>query len=283
MIDAISPPFWVGLARASAGALLFSLPMMMTMEMWSLGPTSSPLSMAVLLLVTMPMLVGLATVSGFEEPDGWTGAVVDAFVAYAVGWATSFLILSVLAVMDVMVMSLGEIIGVISIQAVPASVGAMLAASQFVQGDDGDSDKIHDDEGARYPTTKTYFRELFIMAIGALFLALNVAPTEEMVLVAFKMTAVHACVLMLLSLAIMHGFVFVVKFRGQEAIPEEQSAWGVFFRFTIPGYAIALLISLFCLWAFDSTTHTGLDEIAIMTTVLGLPAAVGASAARLIL
>ncbi|TWT56492.1 TIGR02587 family membrane protein [Allorhodopirellula solitaria] len=282
MIDNQTKRFWIGLARAVAGALLFSLPMMLTMEMWSIGPTSSPLQMGALLSMTFPILFGLAKLSGFEEPEGWAGTAVDAFVAYAVGWLTTFMILSVFAVLNVATMPLSELIGVISIQTIPASIGAVLAASQLGGHTDSDDEiQTNDDDGAH--TTREYFRELFVMAIGALFLAFNVAPTEEMVLVAFKMTAWHGCLVMLLSLMIMHGFVFKVKFHGQKPIPQEQSAWSVFLRFTIPGYAIALLVSLFCLWSFGSTANTAIDEVVMATTVLGLPAAVGASSARLIL
>ncbi len=275
--------FAIGLARAAAGALLFSLPMMLTMEMWALGPTSSPERLAILVLMTLPMLCGLAKLSGFEKPVGWIGAVVDALVAYAVGWTTSFLILSVFAILNAATMSLSEVMGVVSIQAVPASIGAVLAASQFGDNEDTEHDQMDDDDCGTVRPTLGYFRELFVMATGALFLVLNIAPTEEVMFVAFKMTAWHACILIVLSLTIMHSFVFVVKFRGQEVIPDEQSEWSVFFRFTIPGYAVAMFVSLFCLWSFGSTTDTSPDEVALLVTVLGLPAAVGASSARLIL
>ncbi len=273
--------FLVGLARASAGALLFSLPMLLTMEMWSIGATASPLRMAILHLVSLPALYGLAKFSGFEKQDGFVGLAVDVFVAYAVGWTVSVAILSSLALLDITDMSVIEIFGNVAVQTVSASIGAVFASSQL--GTSEDSDEADDTDRAGPIQQSGYFRELFIMAAGALFLALNVAPTEEILLVAFKMSAWHAIVLTGLSLAIMHAFVFVVKFRGQEDVPEEQSAWSVFLRFTIPGYAIALLVSLFCLWSFGTTTSTSSDEVAMATAVLGLPAALGAASARLIL
>lgn len=278
--------FLTGLARAASGSLLFSLPMLLTMEMWSLGATADPVRMGVLHLMTLPTLFGLAKFSGFEEPIGVVGTLVDALVAYAVGWSVSVLILLVMSLINFREMAFGEIFGVIAIQTVPASIGAVLAASQLGNRDESETSEdsnADDDSDASVYSTKAYFRELFIMAAGALFLALNVAPTEEMVLIAYRMTAWHALVLSFASIAVMHAFVFAVKFRGQEAIPEDHSAWSVFLRFTIPGYAIALLVSLFCLWSFGSTTETGAEEVAMASAVLGLPAAVGASAARLIL
>jgi uncharacterized membrane protein len=52
--------FAVGLARAFGGALVFSLPLLMTMEMWWLGFAMDRLRLALLLAVQLPLLVGLA-------------------------------------------------------------------------------------------------------------------------------------------------------------------------------------------------------------------------------
>ena len=57
----------IGVARAFGGALLFSLPILMTMEMWTLGFAMDRLRLAVLMLGLLPILIGLAYYSGFEE------------------------------------------------------------------------------------------------------------------------------------------------------------------------------------------------------------------------
>ena len=124
---------------------------------------------------------------------------------------------------------------------------------------------------------------MFLMVVGALFLAFNVAPTEEMILLAYKMTKWHAIALVVVSLLVMHAFVYSIEFRGQAAVPEGASNWSIFFRFTVAGYALALLISLYVLWTFGRTDGTAIAPIVQMTVVLGFPAAVGAAAARLVL
>ncbi|HMO42629.1 MAG TPA: DUF2391 family protein, partial [Phenylobacterium sp.] len=58
--------FLIGLARAFAGALIFSLPMLMTMEMWELGFYMSPARLALMLVLTLPILVGLSRFGGFR-------------------------------------------------------------------------------------------------------------------------------------------------------------------------------------------------------------------------
>lgn len=266
--------FGIGLARAFGGAILFSLPLLMTMEMWHLGFYMDRFRLALFLILAIPMLALLSYYAGFEETFNWKEDVLDAFGAYAVGFITSAFMLFLFAVIEVG-MTADEIIGKISLQAIPAAIGAMLARSQL--GDDKAEDR-GDGPSAQYGG------EIFLMAVGALFLAFNVAPTEEMILIAYRMTEWHAAALMIVSLTIMHAFVYAVEFRGQEAsIPPGTPFWSVFLRFTVVGYAVALLISLYVLWTFGRTEGTSVEEIMITTVVLGFPAALGAAVARLIL
>ena len=119
------------------------------------------------------------------------------------------------------------------------------------------------------------------MAAGALFLAFNVAPTEEMVLIAYMMGTWQTFALAVASLLLLHTFVYTVGFGGQENYGG--GFFSVLLRFTIAGYAIALLVSLYVLWTFGRTDSVGLFVIAQMTIVLGFPAALGAALARLII
>ncbi|HEV2129601.1 MAG TPA: DUF2391 family protein, partial [Longimicrobiaceae bacterium] len=78
--------FAVGLARAFGGALIFSLPMLMTMEMWWLGFYMDRFRLALFMSLIIPLLVGLSYYAGFEETFSLKNDLVDAFVAYAVGF-----------------------------------------------------------------------------------------------------------------------------------------------------------------------------------------------------
>jgi putative integral membrane protein (TIGR02587 family) len=283
MGQAVSSHFGLGFARAVGGGVIFALPLLMTMEMWSLGYSMHPMRLALLLVVNVPLLVGLSHFSGFEETFDWLDDTVDAFVAYAVGFVVSALMLALFGVLTTDATPF-EVVSVVAIQAVPTSIGALLAESLFggehmvEQGTEGRRD------GApleRRPAT--YRSQLFIMAAGALFLALNLAPTEEMPMIAYMMRDWQVLVLVALSLLAMHAFVYAVKFRGQEEVPEGASASSVFLRFTVVGYAIALLISAYILWTFGRFDDLSGFELVTTTVVLGFPAALGAAAARLIL
>jgi uncharacterized membrane protein len=68
--------FLRALARAFGGALLFALPLLMTMEMWQLGSTMPPLRLALFLGVMFPLLGALAYYAGFEKRLGWRDALL---------------------------------------------------------------------------------------------------------------------------------------------------------------------------------------------------------------
>lgn len=267
--SAPSRNFAVGLGRAFGGALLFGLPLLMTMEMWALGFAMDRLRLVLLLLSALPLLVGLSYYGGFEETPSLREDVRDALIAVLVGTASSAALLALFGAIGPG-RTADEIVGAIALQAAPASVGALLARSQLGGGE-------------REKKDPPYFGELFLMAVGALFLSLNIAPTEETVLIAAKMTPARGIGLALLSLAVMHAFVYVVEFHGQHARPQGHSFLAVFLRFTVVGYALALLMSVYMLWLFGRLDGTAPAEAALIAVALAFPASVGAAAARLIL
>lgn len=263
----------VGVARAFGGALLFSLPILMTMETWSLGFTMDRLRLALLMLALLPILIGLAYYSGFEDNTRVHDAVLDAFVAIAVTTLMAALFLAIFGVLGAKA-DANAWIGKIALQAVPGSIGALLAQSQFGRGAQ-ESGKKRRESGD--------FGEFFFMCAGALFLAANIAPTEEVVVIAHMMSPWHSLMLALLSLALMHTFVYTVEFRGQHDRPSERSIANVFVKFSLVGYALALAISAYICWTFGRFDGLSLEEIVQATIVLGFPAAIGAATARLVL
>lgn len=271
--DQAEESFARGLARAYGGAVLFSLPLMMTMEMWWLGFYMNPLRLALLIVVLIPVLVALSHIAGFEETFEWRDDLLDSLVAYAVGFSAGAVMLVLFSVVDAG-MSWREIVGKISLQAVPGSIGAMLAQSQL--------GGAKASRPAARRRTERYTQEVFLMGIGSLFLAFNVAPTEEMVLISYKMTEWDAVLLALLSLVIMHAFVYAVQFSGQHR-RRPGARLSPLLSYTVVGYALALLISLYVLWTFGRTENVSAEQAVMMMLVLGFPAAIGAAAARLIL
>lgn len=258
-----------GLSRAFGGALIFVFPLLMTMEMWELGLHMVPLRMALFLVLSLPLLFGLAYYAGFRRAKGWIDDLLDALAAFAVGFVVSLAILSLFGLIDG-TEPLQVNVGRVALAAVPAGMGAVLARKQFA-GSGGDRGK--DDHVA------SYRGELFLMAAGSLLLAFNVAPTEEMVLISYIMNVGHTVALAGVSLLLLHLFVYRLGFAGQEAHEGHVRA---FLEFTLPGFAIALTVSLYVLWTFGRLDGLAPVEVVSTMIVLGFPASLGAALARLV-
>ena len=257
--------------RAAAGALLFSLPMLMTMELWHIGVYIERWKLLLFLFSSFPLLIVLSRLIGFEKTSGWSDAIRDCLVAVGISFATCSAILFLLGVLS-SDLHPDSLTGAVAVQLVPASIGALLARSQLgVQ-------KEEDRE-----TQESYSRELFLMAVGALFLAFNVAPTEETLLISFRITYLHALAIVIVSLLIMHGFVFSLGFAGGSELSGDLTTPRAFLFFTLPGYLISALLSLYLLWIFGSLDGLTPGPISKAVVVQALPASIGAAAARLIL
>jgi putative integral membrane protein (TIGR02587 family) len=262
----------VGFTRAFAGALIFALPMMMTMEFWQLGFTMSQLKLALLFVVMLPLLTGLSWIGGFEPTSTLGDDFVDALVAVAIAALMSVAVLWLFGIIR-WDMPLSEIVGKLALQTFAGSFGAILARSQL-SGQAGEPKK---ERRNWYPAG------LIVMGAGALFLGLNVAPTEEVIVLSYKMDVWQLLTLAAGTLVLMHAFVYFAGFRGApEAVPGATFV-SQFARYTVVGYALSLVIGLYLLWTFGRTEGTGLGEIVSACIVLGFPNAVGAAASRLIL
>lgn len=265
-----------GLARAFAGAILFGLPLLMTMEMWSMGLYLHPLRLLLFIALNFLVLVFLSRFGGFERTSNLREDVIDALAAYAVGIISSTVILAMFGLLAA-AMPFDEIVGMIAIQSVPASFGAMIARKQL-----SGAEEEEDEDAELAMRSAGYGGQLFLMLAGALFFAFNLAPTEEMILIGFKMGAGHAAVLMLASLVLLHLLVFRVGLAGQEEAPEGYGVVRRLLIFTVPGYAIALVVSLYVLWTFGRVDGNDLSTVVGAVVVLGFPAAIGAAIARLV-
>lgn len=281
MITLSSPnsEYAIGLARAFGGAIIFGLPLLMTMEMWSLGFTAQPARLNLFLISNLVVLVGLSRFGGFERTSSFSQDVLDALAASGVGVIASAAVLGLFGLLDAD-MPAGQFVGMVAIQSVPASFGAMLARRQLSAKDSGDATC---EKNSRSAHPASYGSQLFLMMAGALFLAFNVAPTEEMVLIGLKMTPWHSVAGVFASLAILHALVFAVGFAGQERAPEGYGVGRTFVAYTIPGYGIALLVSFYVLWTFGRADGGEISVVAGALIVLGFPASVGAAIARLVI
>lgn len=259
-----------GLARGIGGALIFGIPMLMTMELWDMGHTMDRSRVALLLLLFIPLLMGVAHRIGFEKSFGWRDDLRDAFIALGIGIGTSMTVLLLFGSIE-FGMTVNEWIGTLALQGVSAALGALLGRSQFGR------DAPDDEEQA----LSGYFGTLFLMLIGAMFLSLSVAPTEEMLLISYRMSPWQGIGLILLSLLVMQAFISSETYEDGKSFTR---IWvECLLRRTLAGYAMSVLLSVYVLWTFGRFDGLGFTASLMAAIVLAFPASVGAAAARLIL
>lgn len=261
----------VALGRALAGATIFSLPLLMTMEMWWLGFYLEPWRLGQFILANMVLLFFLSRVAGFEESHNALDDLLDALAAYAVAALVALVLLYVIGAVRPP-MTGGEVAGMIAIQAFPASFGAMIGAKLL-----GEGEAIERQEHWR----RTYTGRLFLMLAGAMFLSFTLAPTEEMILIAYQIAAWQGVVLVVASIAALHAILYLVGFAGQDLRSESGLVAGLL-RHSLPGYAIALGACLYVLWSFGRVDGSDSFQVAKSLAVLGFPAAIGAGIARIV-
>lgn len=268
---------FINLGRANAGAILFSFPLLMTMEMWRLGFSISGYRFALFILLTLPLMFGLSYYDGFEDTQTFVEDIRETFIAYFVGFVISAVLLYLFGVIK-WEMSADEIVGKVTLQAAVAGIGAMFTQSLLgpnsatVQTAEKHKRRLH------------YSGQLFLTAAGALFLSMSVAPTEEMSLISYQMNYWQVLGLAVLTIGVMHAFVSAADQKRQKhRLVDKASHRHLFFRLTLVSYAVVLLISFYILWTFGSIEGMGIAEQLKVAVVLGFPAAVGGGASRLII
>lgn len=261
------------LALGAGGALLFALPLLMTMEMWQLGFGIERWRLLLLFLLCLPMLLGLSYFAGFEATFHWRDEVLDTFAALAIGILLAAAVLLLLGALKAD-QGPSEVIGKIALCAIPGAMGALLAGKQFSSARE---------DIAPASSRGAYGEELFTMMVGALFLAFNIAPTDEVPIIAHQMDMGRTLLLVVLSLLLLHVTVYELGLPGQDLRKQGGGFVRTFLSFSVPGYAIGLLTSAYVLWTFGRLDGVSLGEAVSMMVTLGLPAALGCATARLVI
>jgi putative integral membrane protein (TIGR02587 family) len=265
----------LGLARGFGAAIIFSIPMLMTMELWWLGFYMDRLRLAIAALLMLPLLVALSHFVGLRPKGGLVVTILDAVTGYGIGLIAAAAVLLLIGVVTIQ-MAPREIIGKVVLLGLAASFGSMLGQSQL-GSQAGQQEQKGKKQGAGW------IGEMFFMMAGAIYLSLTVAPTVEMIKVPFNMTPWHALALVVVSILLMHAFVYALEFKGAAPEPKNTPWWSLLIRYTLPGYVIATAVAAYLLWTFGRFENFDLYWMLMYSVALGFPASVGAAAGRLIL
>jgi putative integral membrane protein (TIGR02587 family) len=271
------------LLRGMAGGLIIGIPLLYTMEVWWIGMYVSDWRLIGFLAVTLLINAGLNHASGFsEEHDIWSD-IRNSVTALGISTLISALVLLLISAIP-HGFSLSATIGKIALGAIPVSIGFSVANTQFAgrsgRGEEQASEQQGgDDERQR---ARVDLLDIGITIAGAAVFVFAVAPTEEIIKITARTTGFHWAALVLFTLALTYGMVFVADFAGsqerqfrgllQHPIPE-----------TLLAYTFSVGVGLLLLFFFGrDEVFMSVSNVVGHATVIGLPAAVGGAAGRII-
>jgi putative integral membrane protein (TIGR02587 family) len=255
--------------RAVGGGLVIGLPLLYTMEVWFHGFILPWWKLLLLLAITLIIVLAYNSIAGFRRERTYWELAVDSVATIGLGIVVAFVALVVLGRIDANT-SLRDAAGKVALESIPIAIGASVAATQLSGGGNGQS------SGAIGP-----FHRLLVGAGGALLFALNVAPTEEPVMLGIDAEPWLLLLVMGGTLVLTMVLVFYADFGGRRSARGE-SVLDHPISETITGYAVSLAVCLFLLWSFGRTDGTSVQAIAGMTVMLAVIAAVGAAIGRLL-
>jgi putative integral membrane protein (TIGR02587 family) len=270
------------LVRAFSGGMIFGVPLLYTMEVWHLGANTSPPRLLAGLLLAVILVFFLVRIQGFWSMPArrFVDALVQTVQAVGIALVSVALVLLVLRQLT-WPMPLADAAGRIIVEAAPFAVGAGIA-SAAVRGSADDMPEQHARQADRQVARST-MQDVGATAIGALFIGLSIAPTDEIPTLAAAVAAPWLLGIMALSLLISYTIVFASGFLDEH---KRRSQLGLLQRpvtETLAAYLVALAVSAAMLWYFENIAFDApLDETLSRVLILGLPAAVGGSAGRLV-
>lgn len=282
-------------ARAAAGGMLFGVPLLYTMEVWWIGSSTTPQRMLVVLGLTFLLVLVLNRTSGFRATKDvkLADALVDSVEALAIALVCVAAILILIREIT-WATPLLENVGKIVYEATPFAIGVGLARN-FLRGNRTEDPAGDEEDGAGggdggqrggkkpEPMINATVADVGATMIGALFIAFNIAPTDEVPMIAAGLSAPRQLAVMATSLVISYVIVFEAGFSNQE---QRRAQTGILQRpltETVASYLLALGVAALLLWFFQRMTGPQANEFVVaQVIVLGLPAAIGGAAGRLV-
>jgi putative integral membrane protein (TIGR02587 family) len=290
-MSAGQPNVWraegIDVVRAVSGGLLFGVPLLYTMEVWWTGTHTEPHQMLVLLALLAVPVFALNRTAGFRSSadSRRVDAVADSIETIAIGLVTTSLVLTLLREIDAE-SSVEVALGKTVYESIPFCLGIGFAR-HFLSGERADSTDEPSggghDPGSRSRVggrTPGVLADLGASSLGAAFVALSIAPTDEVPLIASAMSPAWLLVMVAASLLASYGIVFVAGFTRQDARHAHQGAFQRPTTETVVCYLISLAVAFVLLWMFQRGVEPWTDVLN-RVVVLGFPAAIGGAAGRL--
>ena len=286
-------------ARGIAGGLLFSLPLLYTMEMWEMGVVAEPGRLLIGLGVGFLLLLGYNRYAGLRCDAGRAEVVIDSVEELGLGLLLAAGVLWLIGSIDEGT-RMPELMGKVVIEGLAVAIGVSVGTAQLggeapgvVDDENDENDENDDDEacaGKRQPANAIdparhpawFTGQLTLATCGAVLVAANVAPTEEIEAIARTLSIGQQLGITGLTVAIGVLVLYSSDFRGSRDHVLFNARTDVLFG-ALATYLVSMLAAAALLWFFGRFDANGPAFCLAETIVLGLPTAIGASAGRLLL
>ncbi|MBD2449604.1 TIGR02587 family membrane protein [Nostoc sp. FACHB-152] len=269
--------------RGICGGFLFGVPLLYTMEVWWVGSLAKPQLIMMAIAVTFIVVFLLNRTEGFRKRRHTLRpyeALTDSVEAIAIGIVCSSFVLFLLREIT-LESPLQEALGKIVFESVPFALGVALA-NQFLGDNQNSTPEPNNSPKYRQNGLRATFDDLGATLIGATVIAFNIAPTDEISMLAAANSPPGLLAMIAASLIISYGIVFQAGFSDQQKRRQQK---GIFQRpssETIMSYLVSLVASAFMLWFFQKLTFDDPWRMWLEHTILlGLPATIGGAAGRL--
>jgi putative integral membrane protein (TIGR02587 family) len=202
--------------------------------------------------------------------------VIDSVEEMGLGLVVAAIVLFLLGQLETD-MHAYEIVGKVTVEAMTVAIGISVGTSQL----GGDNQRQKGGAEASAKEEVTFRGQIVIAACGAMLFAANIAPTEEIVMIASEARIPNVLGLAALSILVTASILYYIEFTGAGRFVQADGVVSVLVG-TVVTYAVALVVSAAVLWFFGRFDEALITCVA-QTVVLGLAASLGASAGRLLL
>ena len=259
--------------RGVIGGLLFSLPLLYTMEVWWTGFIASPEKLLVFIVFTFLLLMGYNRYAGMRKGATLKDILHESVEEITLGFIVAFLFLLLIDKINFS-MSFDEIAGKVIVETMMVAIGVSVGTAQLGQNDKENNGK------EKSKRDNSFLKMLILSICGAVLISSSIAPTEEILQIAIISKNIHLFLMIVTALVASAIILFFSDFKGTGSL--ERGIRQVVSHVTI-NYAIALAISYILLWIFGRTGGYSFYIIIAQMVVLSIPAAIGASAGRLLI
>lgn len=273
--------------RGIAGGLLFSLPLLYTGEIWEAGELHTPERLLVGLGGAFVVLLGYNRHAGLRCDASVVEVMIDSIEELGLGLLVAAAVLVLLGRID-LAMATPEIVGKVIIGGLAVAIGVSVGTAQL-GGVSSDESGMIDDPGegdgprpadAEEPQDElTFIGHMALALCGAVLVAANIAPTEEIPEISATIGPWSLLVLTALTLGV---GMLVLHFSDFVGTNRDRSALDVLVG-SVASYFAAIVASATLLWFFGRFDGNEPAFCLAQVIVLGLPSAIGASAGRLLL